>query len=419
MVKEIEYTRPWLPDYQKQILDYPGRATVVEGTTKCGKSISHIIWLFEKALQGEAGHNFWWVAPVYSQAKIMFRRLKRFIENSEVFTANETELTITIVTGSVIHFKSAEKPDNLYGEDVHAVVMDEFTRMREDAWIAVRSTLTATKGDMKFIGNVKGAANWGYRLARTVESGALEGWKYFKVTAQDAIYAGILDQKEVDAAKAVLPHGVFLELYFGIPNESSADKFFYAFDESAHVGDTVFNDQVHTYLSFDFNYNPICCSVIQHYDECIWVHEVIKLENSNIYSLCDVIKIKYPNGNYIVTGDATGQSNSAMVKDNLNYYRIIAEQLRVSKSAIQVPSVNPKLEDNKVLMNALLEHYPIVINSNKAQPLIYDCKFVRVDNEGKIVKTDRNDPTQQADAADTFRYYCNRFHRNFLNIPKF
>jgi hypothetical protein len=34
--------------------------------------------------------------------------------------------------------------------------------------------------------------------------------------------------------------------------------------------------------------------------------------------------------------------------------------------------------------------------------------------DGSIRKTNRADPTQQADALDTFRYYCNVFHSRAL-----
>ena len=109
-------------------------------------------------MNGKPGHSFWWISPVYPQAKVAFRRLKRGI-NEKLYTANESELTITLVNGSVISFRSAEKPDNLYGEDVYAAVMDEASRMREEAWHAIRSTLTATRGPVRIIGNVKGRRN--------------------------------------------------------------------------------------------------------------------------------------------------------------------------------------------------------------------------------------------------------------------
>ena len=118
---------------------------------------------------GTAGQNFWWIAPVYPQAKIAYRRLKRAV-TQRLYQSNEAELTITLRNGAVIGFKSAEKPDNLYGEDVYGAVLDEATRMREESWFAIRSTLTATQGKVRIIGNVKGRRNWAYRLARQAES---------------------------------------------------------------------------------------------------------------------------------------------------------------------------------------------------------------------------------------------------------
>jgi phage terminase large subunit-like protein len=170
-VQKINYTRPKLTDYQKAILNSPARFTVTEASTKTGKTASHIVWLLEQALLCKANQAVWWVAPVYNQAEIAFNRMRNQISDKIFFKVNETKLRLTLPTGSIIQFKSAEKPDNLYGDDVYAAVFDEFTRAREEAWFALRSTLTATNGKCKFIGNVKGKKNWGYRLAMKAKSG--------------------------------------------------------------------------------------------------------------------------------------------------------------------------------------------------------------------------------------------------------
>ena len=44
--------------------------------------------------------------------------------------------------------------------------------MKEDAWIAIQSTLTATRVPVRIIGNVKGKKNWFYLLARRALSTA-------------------------------------------------------------------------------------------------------------------------------------------------------------------------------------------------------------------------------------------------------
>ena len=199
------------------------RYAIIEGSTKCGKTGACIAWLLERALSGRPGHAFWWVSPVYPQAKIAFRRLKRGIR-PDLYTANESELTITLANGATIAFKSAEKPDNLYGEDVFAAVMDEASRMREQSWHAVRSTLTATRGPIRIIGNVVGRRNWAYQMARRAEGGE-PGWAYSKLTAADAIEAGIVASDEIEQAESQLPDAVFRELYFAEPSDDGGNPF--------------------------------------------------------------------------------------------------------------------------------------------------------------------------------------------------
>jgi hypothetical protein len=307
--------------YKKQydFITTPCRYTIVEATTKAGKTVGCIVWLWKEACAAKNGDNLWWVAPIYSQAKIAYRRMKRFIRPRNIVQTNDSEMSIKLPTGATIYFKSADNPDALYGDDVVALVMDEVTRIKEDAWYACRSVVTATNGRMKLIGNVKGNGNWAYKKAREAEQG-VEGWAYFKITAADAVEAGVLSQAEIEDAERSLPQGVFLELYYAIPFVNSSNKFAFAFEESKHIAKTQFDETYPLYLSFDFNRNPICCTAFQHYNECIYVIRSFKLENSNIYSLCAAIKNAYPSAQIIVTGDATGRASNAMVRDNMNYY---------------------------------------------------------------------------------------------------
>jgi phage FluMu gp28-like protein len=164
------------------------------------------------------------VAPVYSQAEIAFNRMRSQVNDRDFFKANETKLKLTLPTGGIIQFKSAEKPDNLYGDDVYAAVFDEFTRAREEAWFALRSTLTATNGQCKFIGNVKGKKNWGYRLAQRAKQGE-QNFEHFKITAYDAAREGLLSMEEIEQAKRDLPEGVFRELYLAEAAEDGSNPF--------------------------------------------------------------------------------------------------------------------------------------------------------------------------------------------------
>jgi phage FluMu gp28-like protein len=221
---QINYQRPFLTTYQQAILDAPERYTITAAATKCGKTASHIIWIFEQALQLKDNQSVWWIAPVYQQAEIAFRRMKSQVSEKDFFISNESKLTLILPNGARIEFKSGEKPDNLYGDDVYAAVVDEASRMREESWYALRSTLTATKGKCKMIGNVKGKKNWFYKLGERARLGE-DDYKFFKITAYDAAKEGILDIEEIEQAKKDLPEFVFKELYLAEPGDDNSNPF--------------------------------------------------------------------------------------------------------------------------------------------------------------------------------------------------
>lgn len=219
------YRRPALAAYQLAHVFCPERISVIEASTKVGKTVSCIAWIIEQAmLTGQPGRKYWWIAPSFSQAKIAHGRCKRGLYPIESRSTNETTLSINLLNGATIEFKSGEIPDNLYGENVYAVVIDEASRVREEAWFAVRSTLTKTKGFVRIIGNIKGTKNWAYRLARRAEAGE-QDMHFARLTCADAVKAGILDQEDIDRAKRELPEKVFNELYLSIPNEDGNNPF--------------------------------------------------------------------------------------------------------------------------------------------------------------------------------------------------
>lgn len=244
---KIHYVRPKLTGYQTKIIDSKARYTVTEASTKAGKTASHIVWLLEQALRGKAFQNFWWVAPIRSQAKIAFDRMQNQLNVPNFFKSNISALTLTLPNKAIIHFKSADNPDSLYGEDVYACVFDEFTRAKELAWIAIRSTVTKTHGKVKFIGNCKGRKGWYAKLALRARAYMaqmqLDGFdnptpdfEYFRITAYDAVDAGILTIEEVEEAKRSLPEHVFNELFLAIPSDDGGNPFGLQYIDACEVG---------------------------------------------------------------------------------------------------------------------------------------------------------------------------------------
>jgi hypothetical protein len=235
----IEYGRPPLYPQQAQaifgcidhapslpacVLGKHARYAITEASTKSGKTHGCIAWLLELALiNGTPGRRYWWVAPTYRQADIAYRRMRRAVRLLDQVRTNESDRTIQLPNGAVFEFRTAEHPDTLYGEDVWGVVLDEATRMRRAAWVAIRTTLTATEAPVRIIGNVKGSRNWAYQLAREAEKRSTAGdtaWHYAHITAMDAVAAGVLSAEEIEDARRTLNAADFAELYEARASES-------------------------------------------------------------------------------------------------------------------------------------------------------------------------------------------------------
>lgn len=220
---EIKYQRPKLYKKQQEAIFDPARTVCIEASTKAGKTHGCMVWLLEKSLLGKEGQHRWWIAPVYPQAEIAYRRMKDAVRKLPI-QATENPPKIILPNGAYIWFKSAEKPDNLYGEDVYDAVLDEASRAREEAYHAIRSTLTATRGALRMIGNVKGRKNFFYTLSRKAQSGAPD-MAYHKLTAYDAVEGGVLALEEIEAAKRDLPENIFRELYLAEPSDDGGNPF--------------------------------------------------------------------------------------------------------------------------------------------------------------------------------------------------
>ena len=218
---------PKMYEAQRAAIMDPARIVVIEAGTKCGKTVGCLLWLIAKAWNDqESGHAYWWVAPVYQQAKMAMDRAKKWLLQADptktIWASHDSDLWLSMPSGSKIWFRSADDPDNLFGEDVFAVVMDEATRTKDAAFHAIRSTLTATRGPIRIIGNVRGRKNWVHQLG--LRADGVEIARH-KLTAWDAVDAGIIAREEVESAKRDLPDHVFRELYLAEPADDGGNPF--------------------------------------------------------------------------------------------------------------------------------------------------------------------------------------------------
>ena len=266
----------------------------------------------------------------------------------------------------------------------------------------------------------KGQYTFSGSLDTTLPNGKVHSLRYTSThtTYHDNPFCTSERQAMLENLKIIDPYyyDVFVKGLWG--NKSNDRPFILSYKPEVHDGKPVLNQQETVYLSFDFNKNPMCCSVIQHYDGKVYVIRTIKIPNSDIYEMCDYIKALYPDATFLVTGDASGRNKSALARDAVNYYTVIMQKLGLTPQHIKVPKANPSLEKNRMLVNAVLANYPVEIHTEDAAALLFDFRNARCRSDGTLEKGDRDDETQQLDPLDTWRYFCNMFMRDYVRYAE-
>jgi hypothetical protein len=355
-----------------------------------------------------AGYPVAYFAPTYKMLMEVWREINQTL-HGVIRTKSETEKRIEIFGGGVIDFWSLDEPDVIRGRKYKRAVVDEaaIVRYLQEAWIRViRPTLTDMQGDAWFLSTPKGKNNYFYEQFQMHQK--FDDWTSWQLPTSDNPY---ILPSEIEQARLQLDPLTFAQEYLASFVTDNINAWAYCYNPEKHIGKTEVKISVELFLSFDFNRDPITCGAFQHYNDCIYGIEQIKLSNSNIYDLCDYIITNYPGFMYIVTGDATGKASSALVKDNLNYYTVIKSRLNLGPSQLKVPTINPSIEENRVLVNSILHNKSVLLDKDKCKGLIFDLEYAAVLPDGSLDKTDRKDPTKQLDALDCFRYYLNTFFR--------
>ena len=208
----------------------------IEGSVKSGKTYGLINWwLCEIGHWGKVGRVFTWAAPVYSQTRIAYRRVKHGLGPAAYLRANDTAQTLTLNNGAILEFRSTEHESTLRGSECWALAVDEASYVKQDAWISLRSTVSHTRtvsdangrqaGKTVLIGNVHGTRNFFWNLSRQAESGTDPAMSYSKLDAYDAVKGGILTLEELEASKKTMPIEDWEQMYLGRPRGSTGSVF--------------------------------------------------------------------------------------------------------------------------------------------------------------------------------------------------
>lgn len=205
---------------------------------------------------------------------------------------------------------------------------------------------------------------------------------------------------------------VFDTQYQQNPQAINEKLWLFAFDRDKHTGHVEYDPNQPLVMSWDFNKNPMTCTLFQHVGHQVRGIECFRIENATTRMVCQEIHKKYPHAFWLVTGDVAGKNANTV--SLLNNYDVIKAYFDLSRSQMQYSGNNPSLAFSRNFMNSLFEQYDIVFDKDKCEPAIFDFENVLADEENKPVKTSRDNVAQQADFLDNVRYYFHRFYKELI-----
>lgn len=443
-VEVIIPKRAFLPCYH-HLLDSENDINLLWGGRDSGKSHFIAQYLIYKCLNADYFRCIMVKKTANSIEAAQWQTIKDIVyrwDLQELFTFKTHPLSIECQNGNKFIARGCDDPDNLKSiKDPSDVWYEEANQLTLSDFITVATTLRSivkvqqwisfnpeSHGDYEefwlyktFFSNYSGDIykNFTSTWSIDIPGGEPVNFTYTSThtTYHNNRYCTPERKAFLEQLAALDPfyYLVFTEGKWG--NRKVDQPFCYCFDPNRHKKETRPDRSRELILSFDFNVDPITCGLYQHYElPKLLIRGIasIKLDNSDIYKLCDFILNHYPGFMYIVTGDATGQNTTALVQDGINYYTVIKSKLGLSAGQLKVPTVNPPIEENRVLVNAVFHKCDVELDPYNCKHLIFDCQNVSVNDLGKIDKGDRSNPKKRADHLDHWRYYLNTFHKNIL-----
>jgi len=409
-VLEVDFILPTLHLAQSQIISNAKRFNHLRCGRRFGKT-SLILELSSISLEGWPV-GIWF--PTYKDLSEVWKELKKAYK--PIIQRKDEQLKqIQLFGGGLIDFWSMEDPDSGQGRKYKRAIIDESAKAPKlyQAWEnTIRPTLTDFIGDGYLLSRPKGKNNGFYKIEEKHHK--FDNWEFFHFTTYDNPF---IDRNEIEEAKQQLDEITFRQEYLAEYVDANDRPFMYCFDVKKHViSDYTPNKHLPLLLSWDFNKVPMTCLVGQEIDlKTSVIFDEIDLPDGSTPEVCDIIIANYISWRYNmqVTGDATGMNRSAMVKGNMNHYRVMKDKLDLQDQDIRVPRHNMAVSDSRVLCNSVLKNANFTI-TKRCVKTIQDLEMAMVDDEGELIKNGAY-PLHKFDA---FRYFIHCVYPDFIKRPE-
>jgi len=208
---------PW----QQEVWTDDSRFKVIAAGRRTGKSRLAAWRLIVSALEADKGH-VWYIAPTQQQARdIMWQQLLE-LGNPVIASSHVNNMQLTLINGSVISLKGADRPETMRGVALKFVVLDEYADIKPTVFEQIlRPALADLKGHCIFIGTPKGRNHF-YDLYKMGKKKDVKDWKSWHFTSFDN---PLLDKEEIEVAKETMSTFAFRQEFMANFEAPQSDIF--------------------------------------------------------------------------------------------------------------------------------------------------------------------------------------------------
>lgn len=395
-------------EQQRQFLKSERRFNVAPAGRRAGKTMTGKLRGRKRALEiTHEGGRVVFAAPTHRQAKRVFwRDVKKMFKGFTIGRPSESDLQLTLVTGTVVEVAGLDVPERIEGPPLDHIHLDEYANMKPSVWTEhIRPMLAETDrplGTADFTGTPEGRNHY-YELFLTAQED--EEWGAFTWTSEE-----VLDEKEVERLKIDLD-----ELTYNQEVRASFVNFegraYYAFDRSKHVAKLDYSPHWPLCLCMDFNAKPGTCSTVQEVNGVVQViHEVYINRYSNTPEVVRkwLDKFRKHSAELYLYGDPAGNQNKSSNVMGTDWDLVVSE-LRPhfgDRIVIRVPDAPPSVRDSVNAVNAKLSSGELLVNRSCSQ-MIRGLDGVERDEAGALVKPKHD---MISHLPDGLRYYIAEEH---------
>lgn len=345
----------------------------------------------------------------------VFKRLKN--EISDMGLSSEFDILTTTMsfthkgTGSEIILSGVDDVEKLKSiEKITSVWVEEATELTELEFDQIDLRLRGETQFYKQIILTFNPIDESHWLKKRFFDAPPDNAYVLKTTFKDNAFIDEEYRKVLEQKAAISPN-LYRIYYLGEwGREDIESPYCINFKKEKHVSEVAqFKPEMQVIFSLDFNVEPFVCIAAHKWADSNGEHlhifdEIVIEKNGSVPAMCDKLEMIYGAqvmATCLFTGDAMQRKREIVHRDNLDAWRMIEARFNAGRR-MRVPSANPKVSDNRHLINAVMAYHPDMKINPACTKLIYDCQFVEADAEGGIIKKDRNKQEQRSDAMDCF-----------------